>query len=224
MEEKNSIKISLSTVLLIILLIVIIIMGYFIYNLYEDKQTANSKIQNLNNEIARLQNIAYNLKLASGKDKNDTDTSSNISTTYKDDGLIDINTYVFELDSKNKYTIATDFRWITMQNDGGSHTNIYYQIDLDNNIVSKIREGFNANLSGSAKTEKNVVYIRKIDNTIHEKLSSLLSEIISKEDINETNNYHPFTVSSLNIEKNIYNIDTIENINNILKIIDELNS
>lgn len=53
MEKK---KINLSTILLIISLIIIIIMGFFIYKLYKDKQTADSKLAVSNNEIARLQN------------------------------------------------------------------------------------------------------------------------------------------------------------------------
>ena len=56
MEEKNSIKINLSTIFLIISLIIISIMGFFIYKQYMDKQTADSKLADLNNEIARLQN------------------------------------------------------------------------------------------------------------------------------------------------------------------------
>lgn len=56
MKEKNSIKINLSTIFLIISLIIIIIMGFFIYKLYKDKHTADSKLADLNNEIARLQN------------------------------------------------------------------------------------------------------------------------------------------------------------------------
>ena len=56
MEEKNSIKINLSTIFLIMSLIIIIIMGFFIYKLYKDKHTADSKLADLNNEIARLQN------------------------------------------------------------------------------------------------------------------------------------------------------------------------
>ncbi|MGN1330838.1 MAG: hypothetical protein ACI4VN_05875, partial [Clostridia bacterium] len=56
MEEKNSIKINLSTIFLIMSLIIIIIMGFFIYKLYKDKHTADSTLADLNNEIARLQN------------------------------------------------------------------------------------------------------------------------------------------------------------------------
>lgn len=177
MEEKKSLKISLSTLLLLLAIIVILVMGCFIYKLYKDKQLADNKSNNLNN-------------------------------------------YTFELNSKNKYTIITDMRWKTMRNDGGSNTSIYYQIDLDNNIVSKIQEDFQANLGGTPKTEKSVIYIKKIDSNIKEDAKSLLEEIIAKEDINETHNYNFFAILNLNVEKEIFNTNTIERINNLLKEMD----
>lgn len=48
MEEKKSLKISLSTLLLLLAIIVIVVMGCFIYKLYKDKQSADSKISELN--------------------------------------------------------------------------------------------------------------------------------------------------------------------------------
>lgn len=138
------------------------------------------------------------------------------------DKSIDIENYIFELDSRNKYTLTTDSRWKTMQNDGGSNSSIYYQIDLDNNIISKIQEDYHANLGGSPKLEKNVIYTKQIDPNIGKEINSVLTEIITKEDINETHNYNFFTILNLHTEKNIYNIKTIENINNFLKKIDEL--
>ncbi len=32
----------------------------------------------------------------------------------------------FQLDNNNKYEIITDFKWMTMQDDGGSNTSICY--------------------------------------------------------------------------------------------------
>ena len=109
-----------------------------------------------------------------------------------------------------------------MQNDGGSHSSLYYQIDLDNNIISKVQEDYHANLGGTSSKQKSVIYIKKIDTNIQVEVKSLVDEIITKEDINETHNYNFFTNSRLNNEKDIYNINTIENINVLLKKIDEL--
>lgn len=60
MKKNNTIKINLSTIFLIISLTVIIIMGFFIYKFYTDKQTANNKLENLNNEVVGLQNDKQN--------------------------------------------------------------------------------------------------------------------------------------------------------------------
>lgn len=130
--------------------------------------------------------------------------------------------YSFELNNKNKYKIETDMQWRTMQNDGGSHTNIYYNVDLNKNIISKIKENYQANLSGKPKTTISKIYEKEIDIKLQKELKSLLNEIIEKEDINETKNYHCFTIYSMSHEKKIYNINTIEKINNILEKIDKL--
>lgn len=338
MEENKSLKISLSTLLLLLSIIVIVVMGYFIYTLYIDKQSADSKISELNDEVLRLETIVNNLKTTSYQDENNNEiikyeiqtheyfseapnankyfinsenelnkfysiysdkldidknylknnsifiqveevgsgsvqmklssvsfdnntvnfiidqNSPEIGTmdmafwyfvaiipnaqlnnlnlsnwskpseilTTAEDKSTDLNNYVFELDSKNKYTIITDLKWKTMQNDGGSHSSLYYQIDLDNNIISKVQEDYHANLGGTPNTEKSVIYIKKIDSNIEEDAKSLLEGIITREDINETHNYNFFTILNLNVEKEIYNINTIENINNLLKKIDEL--
>lgn len=157
-----------------------------------------------------------NKQLADSKGK----TSEIVTVTEESSNL---NNYIFELNSKNKYTIITDMRWLTMQNDGGSRTSMYYEIDLDNNIVSKIQEDFQANLGSAPNTEKSIVYTKKIDSNISEDAKLLLEEIVTKEDINETHNYNFFTISNLSDEKNIYNTNTIKNINNLLKKIDQFN-
>lgn len=134
---------------------------------------------------------------------------------------IDLNNYNFELNSKGKYTIITDLKWQTMQNDGGSHSSLYYQLDLENNIVRKIKEEFKANLGGTPSNKKYIIYTKNINNAINEEAKKILEEIIESEDVNETNNYNFFTILNLNSEKNIHNTKTIERINDLLKKIDE---
>lgn len=296
MKEKNSIKIKLATIFLIISLILIIIIGFFIYKLYKDKQTADSKLATLNNDIIKYElqtheyfsdmpnvnkyfinsetelNKFYSIysdtldinkdylksnsifiqvnQVGSGSiqmnlssitfdnntvnfiiDKNFPEIGtmdmafwylvaiipnnqlnnlnlsnwskpSEILTTIENKS-IDLDNYIFELNNKNKYTITTDLRWKTMLDDGGSHSSIYYQIDLDNNIISKVQEDCHANLGGSSKTEKNIIYIKKIDTNIQEEVKSLLNELNIEEDINETHNCNFFTLSSFNTKKNI---------------------
>ena len=55
----------------------------------------------------------------------------------------------FRLDNTNKYKVTTDTRFLTMRNDGGSHDDIYYGIDLEKRKVSKYREIFKANFGSS---------------------------------------------------------------------------
>ncbi len=134
-----------------------------------------------------------------------------------------IDNYTFKLDSKNKYEVITDMRYLTMLDDGGSNTNVYYEIDLDNKIISKIQEVFHANLMGTPSTDKKNIYTIKINNSIKKEIDNLLDEVKTKEDINDTNNYNFFTIKSLNFEKNIYNEKTIEKIKKLLKKVDDLN-
>ena len=140
-----------------------------------------------------------------------------ISTVY----FFNKSDYSFELNSENKYKIETDMRWHTVRNDGGSHTNLYYTVDFDNNVISKIMEDYQANLAGKHKTTINEVYNKKLDFKLQKDLKSLLVEVMEKEDVNENENYAPYIISTLNKEKNIYNLNTIEKINNILELIDK---
>ena len=62
MEQKNTITISVTTLLLVVAIIVICIMGYFIYNLSTEKQIAISKTEELNSEISTLENTVDTLQ------------------------------------------------------------------------------------------------------------------------------------------------------------------
>lgn len=55
MDEKKTIKISLSTFFLILAIVVIIVMGFFMYKLYNEKSIATQKIEDLNNELNTLE-------------------------------------------------------------------------------------------------------------------------------------------------------------------------
>lgn len=134
--------------------------------------------------------------------------------------LIETNKEEINLDNSNKYIIITDFRWKTMLNDGGSHTNIYYEIDLDKNNVNKVTESYLANLGGKPKTSKNSIFI-KIDSRLSKELSRTLNNIFQTNDINDANNYDFYTIKKQNEEKNIYNEDTIHTIQ---KLIDKIES
>lgn len=62
MNEKKSVKISLSTFFLIIAIIVIIIMGVIIYGFYNAKIEKTEEISKLNNQIETLQSTINQLQ------------------------------------------------------------------------------------------------------------------------------------------------------------------
>ena len=62
MEEKKTIKISLSTFFLILAIIVIVIMGVFIFKFYNDKKVADSEVKDLNNQVIGLESTINTLE------------------------------------------------------------------------------------------------------------------------------------------------------------------
>ena len=129
---------------------------------------------------------------------------------------------VFELDNNNKYKVITYTRWKTMRNDGGSNINIYYQIDLDNKLVSKIREDYHANLGGTATASTETMYTKKLSDELCKKIKKSLDEFIDKEDVNNDENFDSYNILTLNKNKEIYSLETIEDINKLLTELDNL--
>lgn len=130
-------------------------------------------------------------------------------------------TYEFVLNNVNKYVVTTDMRWNTMQNDGGSNTSIYYQIDLDDKVVKKIEEKYKANLSGIPTTTYDLLYEVNINDELGSEIKNILDNILVKEDIQD-NNYSFYTIETFNNSRDIYNVDTINDINVLLEKIDNL--
>lgn len=132
--------------------------------------------------------------------------------------------YVFEMNSNDKYEIITDLKFRTTLNDGGSYNSIYYQIDLENKVVVKVKEDYDANLGGTPVLAKNTLYTKIIDDDICREAKALIDEVIDKEDINEEGIYNYFTVLTLDYEKKIYNSSTISDINDLLNKFDNLDN
>lgn len=82
MEEKKSIKISLSTFFLILAIIALVVMGFFIYKLSDDKTKATEQVKELNNQVAKLENSMNNLqeKVNKIQDINNNTESDNEKT------------------------------------------------------------------------------------------------------------------------------------------------
>ena len=82
MEEKNTIKISLSTFFLLLALIAIVVMSIFMYKFYDDKKNADEKSANLENQLSSLNETVKDLnnKISNTNNTNEVSNSNNTTT------------------------------------------------------------------------------------------------------------------------------------------------
>lgn len=116
-----------------------------------------------------------------------------------------------------EYTIITDYKYITLQNDGGSHYNVYYKVNSNKGIIKKYEDHY-IGFKGY-EYKKKLVYSKKTNSKI-KKLTKVVNDIILKEDINNPKNYSPFEIKYKNTEKVIYNQESINLIRKKLTAID----
>ena len=67
---------------------------------------------------------------------------------------------IMKLDASSKYVITTDMKLLTMRDDGGTHYNIYYEIDLQKSTVKKCEdyyEGLDGYVYKGKEDRKSVV-------------------------------------------------------------------
>ena len=118
------------------------------------------------------------------------------------------------------YKVTTNTKWITMENDGGSHTNIYYEINIDKSTVRKTEEIYEANLGETPKTTKTIVYTKRMDKELNNKSKKLLDTLLNKQD-KKGNNYSFITIETKEIKKNIYNESSIKLVDKLLNECDK---
>lgn len=122
----------------------------------------------------------------------------------------------FVLDSDNKYKITTNMKWMTMQNDGGSHINIYYQIDFNENRVIKCEDKY-VGFKGY-EYEGKILYSKEISEKEKQKLKSIFENISNNSEESERSNFDFYILSSLNHDDiRIYDKDIINNLRDILE-------
>lgn len=78
MKETQGTKLSLLTFFLVLALIIIVVMVFFMYKIYNDKEIANSKIEELNSQTSDLQATIDSIKL-----EKDTNTAEDEKNTEK---------------------------------------------------------------------------------------------------------------------------------------------
>lgn len=148
-------------------------------------------------------------------DNNLTENEKHIirAIIYNDDSYLQIKNTSYD------YKITTDSRYLTLQNDGGTNLNVYYQINLNENKISKYQDYY-VGFKGYEYKDK-LIYEKYIDNYTNNQLKFLLESLVTKEDINDKNNYSPYVIEFNNEEKKIYNSESIKSLENILIVIDK---
>ena len=123
----------------------------------------------------------------------------------------------FVLDNENKYVITTNTKWISMQNDGGSHINVYYEIDLNENTIIECADKY-VGFKGY-EYERKIVSTKKINDVEKNELKSILNDAIKKaSDKVEEINFDFYLISSFDNENiKIYDKDTINKIKSIVE-------
>ena len=134
--------------------------------------------------------------------------------------LINKNKYIqsnFVLDNENKYIVTTNTKWMSMQNDGGSHTNIYYQIDLNEKSIIKCEDKY-VGFKGHEYKGK-IIFSKKINDIEKNELETILNDAIKNNIYKEENmNFNYYIVSSFNNEDvKIYDTDSIEKIESLIE-------
>ena len=105
-------------------------------------------------------------------------------------------------DLSSVYTVTTDTQFLTMQNDGGSHMNVYYQIDLQNNTVTKFEDKYVA-FEGYEYQGK-IIYSKNLSKDEAGNLLNILEEMISKKDTEidlSSSDYKYYAISSKDYEE-----------------------
>lgn len=121
----------------------------------------------------------------------------------------------FNLDNEYKYIITTSASKFSMQNDGGSHTNIYYLVDLNINKVTKCEDKY-IGFEGYEYKGK-VLYSKELSETENQKLKLILDNI-DKENKKEEVIFDFYKISAYNKEDvTVYNKDIINQIKEILE-------
>lgn len=118
------------------------------------------------------------------------------------------------------YTIITDSKYKTMQNDGGSNWNIYYEVDLGDKCIEKYADHY-VGFKGYEYRGK-LIYKKDIDGDLKNEFEKLLIDLFAKEDIRSPNNYSPYEIATNNDRKDIYNGESIKLLQSLLDKIDKM--
>ena len=123
----------------------------------------------INNFIDSFFKNNNNNKITISRDQLDSSNLNIINSIIDNDETL-LNT---KINQNQQYTIITNMKSQTMLNDGGSHTNVYYEIDLLNNEIIKYEDHY-IGFKGYEYQGK-ILYKKNINNDINIELEDLLS-------------------------------------------------
>ena len=122
------------------------------------------------------------------------------------------------IDSSNKYIMVTDSKFMTLRNDGGSHIDIYYEIDFDKNKIIKYSSEY-VGFEGY-KSKDNIMYEEKLSDEKVIKLKRFIEVAIeSKDEISKDkeNRYTFYTLKTKDEDINIFDYYLIDAFLNIIE-------
>lgn len=132
----------------------------------------------------------------------------------------------FILDTDNKYLLRTSEHFTTMQNDGGSHIDRYYQIDLDKRKVELLEDNYKG--FEGYKYQGRILYSKTVSSDEANSLKQILNKMIENKDlINEkelefSERYDYFTLSTKQYKDiKVYDKQLINDFLGILEINNE---
>ena len=200
MEEKNEIKIKLSTLLLILAIIVIIAMAYFIYKLYDSKKESEKSIDDLKSKISNLE---------SSQKLNNSNTQTSILNQ--------------DTEAQNSLTASTQdnteektFTASIQNNTEEKNSTLSNNDDLVQKLYKYILKSDDFNYSFAAQNEVEPVSFYKKDKVTYSSLSDMEKTLIVLKNYND-NEVKSVDKSSL---KDI--IDTSD-INDTVKVYENVN-
>lgn len=119
----------------------------------------------------------------------------------------------------NLYTIITDDQFKTLLNDGGTHYDTKYEVDLSKKIVTKY-ESYYIGFKGY-KYENKVLYEKKLTNKEKNKIKELFEDIIDNKEIYSEDKEKTYMFYTFKFKDNedilIYDKEVIDKIEQLLK-------
>lgn len=227
---KNK-KLRISTVLIMLLVIIVIalliFLGVLIIKLLGNKTTTNNTNNTISNNIRNGSNETANVVNATpigivnqvGNMTNATNTTNTVIQPGVENTVP--SDYVFKLDSRKKYKIITDTRILTRKDELSSYTDIYYQVDLENGIISAVTDQYPAK-SASDQTVKRSAVSKVMTEKFQAEIKNIINEVISRADDRDDGGDTYFRITSLDREKRIYNAKSIEDLKEIIKKFNDL--